>query len=126
MPHLTIIRGLPGSGKSTYARELNALHLEADMFYVNNGVYTFDHTKIGQAHQWCRMTTASALSAGMDVVVSNTFTQLWELKPYFRMPFDTYEVLKLTGDYGSIHNVPEESIEKVKRRWEDFDGETVL
>ncbi len=40
---LTLVRGLPGSGKSTYAKTLNAVLVEADQFFIDsNDTYQFD------------------------------------------------------------------------------------
>ena len=52
---LYIVRGIPGSGKSTFAKTLGGQHYESDMFFINeNGEYNFDVTKIKDAHQWCQ------------------------------------------------------------------------
>jgi len=52
---LTLIRGLPGSGKSTLARKLDAIHIEADQFFIQqNGVYLFNPKKLKAAHEWCQ------------------------------------------------------------------------
>lgn len=46
-PILTIVRGLPGSGKSSYARRLSAetgaMLIEPDALIVRGGVYCYDH-----------------------------------------------------------------------------------
>lgn len=44
MPMLVIVRGLPGSGKTTYVREnfSPCEHVEADMFFEHKGYYVFD------------------------------------------------------------------------------------
>jgi len=31
-------------------------------------------------------------------------------------------VLSLTGNYGNIHGVPEEVIERMRKRWEKLEG----
>ena len=77
-PHFVIVRGIPGSGKSTVARKLatgsNWQHFEADMyFYDKEGNYNFDINKLGAAHHWCERKVATALQDGWSVVVSNTF-----------------------------------------------------
>ena len=119
---LYIIRGLPGSGKSTYAKSLPALHLEADMYHVRNGKYDFNPKKVKAGHDWCQAMVKSALGAGMDVSVSNTFTQKWEMFPYLEMGkhFEAeIEIIVMSGKYGSIHGVPAETIKNMSDRWED-------
>jgi len=45
MSKLILVRGLPGSGKSTFAKTFGCLHVEADMFYIVGGKYRFDGTE---------------------------------------------------------------------------------
>ncbi|PHS03652.1 MAG: AAA family ATPase [Blastopirellula sp.] len=122
---LYIVRGLPGSGKSTYAKSIGCLHLEADMYFNRSGEYTFKPELIKKAHSWCQEATDKALNHGMDVVVSNTFTKLWEMEPYLKM-HNNVLVYKCTGDYGSLHDVPFSVIHDMSNRWEDFEGEIVV
>ena len=42
---LYIVRGIPGSGKSTFAKSLGGTHFEADMFFMKDGEYKFDMFK---------------------------------------------------------------------------------
>lgn len=129
MPKLTIIRGVPGSGKTTLAKKKDGIHVEADMFFTDShGVYTFNPKEIGQAHDWCQKQAATALEKGLDVVVSNTFTQEWEILPYYKMAQTLkveFEVIKCVGEWDNIHNVPQASLDKMKARWQDWDGEVV-
>jgi predicted kinase len=126
---LIIIRGLPGSGKSTLAKILTNQHVEADMFFVKDGEYLFDGSKLKQAHEWCQKTTeALMLSNKMQekkeiIVVSNTFTQAWEMEPYFNLAEKHgYKVFSLIAEnrHGSEnqHNVSHDVIEKMKNRFE--------
>lgn len=117
MTTLHIVRGLPGSGKSTFAKTLNCLHLEADMFFNQNNVYRFNPKLLHLAHHWCLEKTKEALSH-RDVVVSNTFTTIKELKQYLELDADI-KIYEMTGAYGSIHNVPEETLSKMKARWQE-------
>ena len=65
---LTIIRGLPGSGKSTYAKKnYNCLILEQDMFFIRNGQYCYNANSIRRAVEWCKSMCEHALQLGMDV-----------------------------------------------------------
>lgn len=130
MKSLTLIRGLPGSGKSTLAKSLCyddttkwGKHLEADMFFVDRvtNEYKFDPTKIKAAHEWCQKTVDISLGYNFEVFVSNTFTTLKELRPYFLLAKKhgiIPQVILCQGNYGSIHDVPEETLQKMKARFQ--------
>lgn len=127
---LILIRGLPGSGKSTFARDYDIRHYEADMFFIQpDGEYEFNPGLIKQAHEWCQTSVRCALYARHDVVVSNTFTTLKEMQPYIDFAKNCgaeLKVYRMTGNYGSIHNVPEETIERMRNRFEDYEGEILF
>lgn len=122
---LVLIRGLPGSGKTTLATKicLNNIyskHFEADHYFMVNGEYVFDANKLHEAHKWCLRSTKEALESGYKVVVSNTFTTEKELKPYFELAKELGiypEVILCQSKFGSIHNVPEETLIKMKKRF---------
>jgi len=123
---LYIIRGLPGSGKSTLAAALvGREYHEADQYFMETGSYKFDPTKLKEAHQWCHHRVSAAMQFGVaKIAVSNTFTQPWELQPYLELAAEYgYEVSIITceNDFGSTHNVPPESINKMASRWEPMD-----
>ena len=127
MAELFLIRGLPGSGKSTLAKRMaaamNAMHFEADMFFTrSDGQYDFRPEALRSAHEWCQSQTRQALALGADVIVSNTFTQNWEMRPYLEMGADKVTVITCEGDYGNVHGVPASAIERMRDRWE-FYGE---
>ena len=85
MPHCIIVRGIPGSGKSTFAKTKfpNHIHINTDKFFEDGeGNYNFNPMKIGQAHAWAMGQFLVELSQGNDVVVDNTFTHKWEYSNY--------------------------------------------
>ena len=124
MKALFLLRGLPGSGKSTLAKQLGGKHYEADMYFVRDGEYKFDATKLKEAHEWCN----GSVDFGMAnehpiIVVSNTFTQEWEMKPYYELAEKYgYVVFSLVVEnrHGGVneHNVPEETLVKMENRFQ--------
>lgn len=124
---LTLVRGLCGSGKSTFAKSLGMYHVEADMWFYKNGIYQYDINYIREAHNWCKDKTIEALQIGIDVVVSNTFTKIYfELMPYINIAnalnteFCIYE---MKGEYQTVHDVPEDKLAIMKARWEELPEE---
>src|ERR1035437_9039203 len=102
---LIIIRGLPGSGKTTMAGVLTRIgyrHFEADMFFEVDGMYQYDATRIRDAHAWCQRMTQEALARGENVVVSNTFTHLREMQPYLEMEARNIRVIEAHGKWESV------------------------
>ena len=117
-----LVRGLPGSGKSTYARYLVAIgvcdsHYETDRYFYQEGQYVYDPAKLGRYHRQCFQDTKNALERGETVVVANTFTRRWEMEPYLELGC-LYIIVEMMEPFGNIHNVPEATIAKMKERWE--------
>jgi hypothetical protein len=124
MTSLYMIRGLPGSGKSTLAQKLatkyGCQYYEADQYFMEDGEYRFDPSKLHQAHRWCWQSVFNDLHHGRDVIVSNTFTTIREMRDYFNLANNhrcELVIVECTGNYGSIHGVPEEKMEQMRLRW---------
>lgn len=125
MKELILLRGVPGAGKSTFGRTLSEHHIEADMYFVNPATreYKFIAEKLRNAHDWCQDVVDTWMDDSIHrIVVSNTFTQEWEMEPYFKMAEKYgYRVYSLVVEnrHGnpSVHTVPEETVTKMKERF---------
>jgi len=126
---LLLLRGLPGSGKSTLAKLLGGVHIEADQYFMQDGEYKFDSSKLKLAHNYCQSQTSAWMSSDGEqvnvdrIVVSNTFTQEWEMIPYFDLAkTHGYQVFSIVVEnrHGSknVHDCPQETIEKMLERFE--------
>lgn len=130
---LVLVRGISGSGKSTFATHLAAklghvVH-STDDFFSQDGAYKFDASKLGQAHKWNEERTDKALEAGKNVVVANTFTQGWEMAPYDNMAKNhgaRVDVFNTVFPGKNVHGVPEAGLKRMRDRWETREGEIIL
>jgi predicted kinase len=125
MKELILLRGLPGSGKSTLAKVIGGLHFEADQYFMDlAGNYNFDGARIKDAHAWCQNKVRIAMESGVDkIVVSNTFTQEWEMEHYKMLAIkNDYRVHSLIVEniHGgvNVHGVPPDKLEQMRGRFE--------
>jgi adenylate kinase family enzyme len=130
---LFLVRGLPGSGKTSFASAIwnDYAVCEADkFFYDKKGNYNFDPSKLKEAHAWCKNEVESRMIEHQnnqqyypEIAVSNTFTQEWEMEDYFKLA-EKYEYkivsLILENRHGSqnVHGVPDDKIEIMKKRFQ--------
>lgn len=126
MMELILIRGLPGSGKSTFTLKMhrpNDIILEADLYFMDaEGNYNFNREGLYAAHNWCQRATRMYLGIGNRVLVANTFTTVKELKPYFEIAKEfgiVPTVIHCQNQFQNIHDVPTETLVKMKERWCD-------
>ena len=131
---LYLVRGVAGSGKSTFAKHIwNEYSIcEADQYFVDKTTkeYKFDYTKIKDAHAWCQEQVEIRMKDNQvnsqyypEIVVSNTFTQEWEMEHYFKLAEKYgYKVFSLIVEnrHGGVntHGVPDDKVQVMRDRFE--------
>lgn len=130
MAEMILIRGVPGSGKSTLAMtyaERGFKHFEADQYFVQeDGKYYWNISQLADAHKDCFERTEDAIVSGFDVVISNTFTRIWEMQGYIDLA-EKYnmklKVIRCMNKFKNIHNVPDDKVQQMLDRFEFYKGE---
>ena len=133
-----IMRGVSGSGKSTYIAKhcKGASVCSADDFFlevVGEGkTYSFDPKRLGEAHSWCMrkflraVTHPDPIARSEFVVVDNTNTMLWEFMGYVQvasaMGYEV-EVVEMKTDPAvaaarNTHGVPASKVADMARRFQ--------
>ena len=133
--NLILVRGVSGSGKSTFAEEFLypvSLLISTDDFFMVNGEYQFNPELLSENHLKCLKSVESEMNHPQqdtcpiiyyNIVVHNTFTQDWEIKPYKELAdkygYNFYTIIvENRHKSSSIHNVPDHVISKQKDRFE--------
>tara|TARA_R100000808_G_C2147487_1_gene155459 strand:- start:1995 stop:2474 length:480 start_codon:yes stop_codon:yes gene_type:complete len=148
---LILLRGAPGAGKTFIANILDKyspsiIAVSADDYFYNPaGEYLFIKERVPEAHKWCQEHVDKYLNAAQYdiVIVHNTFTEEWELEPYYEIAEKCYYDTKINSmivenrkgiDYNdpkiivkgklwspahhtdNIHGVPKETLDSMKKR----------
>lgn len=117
---IALLRGIPGSGKSTYTKENlpGAVVASADHFFSKTGPYKFNAALLGKAHDECKKTFTDALDRGEAlVVVDNTNVKVRDFSFYVheaRKRGYEVEIVRLECDpevaaKRNTHGVPREA-----------------
>ena len=129
---LILLRGLPGSGKTTLANIIlqqpnnNPQEiLSADDFFEDKeGEYNFDASKLKEAHNYCQFRCSERMRQQKSrIVVENTFTQEWKMDEYFKMAerynYRVHTVI-VENRHGNenIHGVPKDKLQQMKDRFQ--------
>jgi len=124
-----ILRGIPGSGKSTFAKKLARPYVRsglrvktfsADDYFMRKGVYKFDGSKLGTAHRKCLRDFAECLRLRRAdfCIVDNTNITAVEVAPYAALAAAyladcrvvTISVAARTAAKRNVHNVPRKAV----------------
>lgn len=86
---VVLMRGLPGSGKSFLAEQLqhNGTTLSTDEYFINyQGQYIFDRNLLQVAHEWNQTRANEEMKKGTNpIIIDNTNLEAWEMQPYIMM-----------------------------------------
>ena len=129
-----ILTGLPGSGKTTFAKELLGrewgYHYSADQFFTDrDGAYNFDPCRLPEAHGeclrgFCERVRLKAFGLEPIIIVDNTFTTVTEMAPYrdvavaYGWDVEIHDFICSVDEsvLRNRHNVPRKSIEGMAKR----------
>ena len=130
MSKVTILRGIPGSGKSTWARK-NRPYVyvcSADQYFHGPGEnpheYRFCPKQLPEAHAECLRSFVNLTRTGTDLVVDNTNTTAVEMAPYVAWAQACgyeVEIIHLhcsveTAAARNVHGVPQKSCRSMQDR----------
>lgn len=127
----TIVRGIPGSGKTTYANTMakslayspSDVVCSADDFMLDeNGEYNYHPSKLNYAHTMCFEKFKSLVDNGVEhVFVANTSTRKSEYERYQQYAESkgyVVFVIEMSQSFQNVHGVPDEHLERMKTRFE--------
>lgn len=137
---VVIVRGVPGTGKSTYAQSLRyALNGEviepiivsADDYFQKQGFYQFDVSRLAMAHNECKQNFLAAIQSRHPfIVVDNGNASRWEYAPYIELAerenyfvriveFACFSSEEVDACHRrNVHNVPPHAMANMLRRWQ--------
>lgn len=128
MNSLILLRGLPGAGKSTFAKELSEdgkypVFSVDDYFTSKSGDYKFEFDKNHLAYKQCEENAQNAMQNGIPkIFIDNVFSLEWEMEPYFKLASAfNYRLFVVTVENRhkgqNIHMVSGEQIQKMAEKY---------
>lgn len=129
MSSLLLLRGLPGSGKTSLAEVLSEKGrwpvFSIDSYFTDpvTQEYVFRFEDNHLAYKRCEEQAEQAMKEATEkIILDNTFTLDWEIEPYFKLArLYHYRVFVMTVEnyHGgkNRHGIPEEQLQKMAAKY---------
>lgn len=135
---ITVIRGLPGSGKSSYAHELakqtGAIIIEPDAFVMVDGEYLYDTARWGKARYLARqIMRLIATTQESDIIYADVLPTRQEVADMLKdigqyvqgLRYRVIDMMEIDLEWSmrlNRHNVRKADIERMIELWEPWAG----
>lgn len=124
MKNLIIVRGISGSGKTTFASLLGRAICSADDYVTRNGKYVWRPETISKSHAWCQRKCELFMKRDVSpVIICNTSVNAKDLVPYTNMAekygYKVFSIIVENRHGGvNVHNVPEETLQRQEKNFD--------
>ena len=128
---LYIVRGIPGSGKSTLIKKITKNIVELDDYYNEKyGYYKFSYDEVPQSHKYALNKIEKMMIDKLDeIAVIDSFIKNKDFDQYKKLAIKyNYKPIEIIvhSDFKDIHNVPIKRLEEMCNEFEFIPNKSFL